>query len=171
MLHWIVAGFILIQFTVGLYAASLPLSLARLQWLSTHKSLGMSLLVLIVLRAIWRWGNPPPPLPESMPQREQLAARLMHGALYIVPLLAILAGWLYASATGLSVNWFGLVLVPDLIAKNAQIAPLLKTVHQVLVALLALLVLAHVAAALRHAFVLKDGLLQRMWSFNVSRKA
>jgi cytochrome b561 len=170
VLHWLVACFILMQFILGLYAASLPLSLARLQWLSTHKSFGITLLALIVMRALWRWANPPPPLPVGMSRTEQLAARLVHGALYLVPLLAILAGWLYASATGLSVNWFGLILVPDLMAKNASLAPLFKGLHQALVALLALLVLAHVAAALRHAFILKDGLLQRMWPFGASRK-
>jgi cytochrome b561 len=170
VLHWLLACFILMQFILGLYAASLPLSMARLQWLSTHKSVGMTLLAFIVLRALWRWRDPPPPLPDAMPRWEQQAARFAHLALYLVPLLAILSGWLYASATGLSVNWFGLVLIPDLIDKNSQLAPTLKAVHFSFVALLALLILAHVAAALRHALILKDGMISRMLPFDAARK-
>jgi cytochrome b561 len=162
VLHWCVAIFILIQIALGLYAASLPLSLARLQWLSTHKSVGLSLLVLMILRGLWRWRDPPPALPDTMPRWEQRAAYAMHGALYIVPVLAIVAGWLYASATGLSVNWFGFILIPDLIEKNAALAPLLKLSHQALVGLLVLLLIGHVGAALRHALVLRDTVMQRM---------
>jgi cytochrome b561 len=162
VLHWCVAIFVLIQIALGLYAASLPLSLARLQWLATHKSIGLSLLVLVLLRALWRWRDPPPALPDAMPLWEQRAALLMHAGLYIVPVLAIVAGWLHASATGLSVNWFGLVLIPDLIAKNTGLAPLLKGLHQGLVGLLVLLLIGHIGAALRHALVLHDTVLQRM---------
>jgi cytochrome b561 len=162
VLHWCVAIFILIQIALGLYAANLPLSLARLQWLATHKSIGLSLLVLVLLRAIWRWTDPPPAMPATMPHWEQRVAYTMHAALYIVPVLAIFAGWLYASATGLSVNWFGLVLIPDLIAKNTALAPLLKGLHQGLVALLVLLLIGHAGAALRHALVLHDTVMQRM---------
>jgi cytochrome b561 len=170
VLHWLVACFILIQFILGVYAASLPLSMARLQWLSTHKSIGMTLLLLLLLRALWRWIDPPPPLPDSLARWERRAALMMHAALYITPVLAILAGWLYASATGLSVNWFGRVLVPDLIAKNSQLAPLLKTLHQTLAVLLGLFLSAHIGAALRHALILKDGVLLRMLPIGKSRK-
>jgi cytochrome b561 len=86
----------------------------------------------------------------------------MHWMLYLIILLAMLAGWLYASAAGLSVNWFGLVLVPDLIAKNTAIAPLFRELHHALVALLVLVLIAHIGAALRHALVLRDDVMQRM---------
>lgn len=162
VLHWCVALLILIQITLGVYAASLPVSLARLQWLSLHKSIGLTLLALLLLRAIWRWIDTPPALPGTMPRWERRAAHVMHGALYIVPLLAIVAGWLYASASGLSVNWFGLLLIPDLIDKNAGLAPLFKALHQALVGLLVLLLVGHVGAAARHALVLRDTVMQRM---------
>jgi len=165
VLHWCVATFILIQITLGLYAASLPLSLARLQWLSLHKSIGLTLLVLVILRGLWRWCDPPPPPPDTLALWEQRAAHAMHIALYIVPLLAIVAGWLYASASGLPVNWFGLLLIPDLIAKNAALAPLFKALHQALVGLLVLLLIGHIGAALRHALVLRDTVVQRMLPF------
>lgn len=162
VLHWCVAALIFIQIALGAYAANLPVSMARLQWLSYHKSLGLTILALVLVRLAWRWIDAPPPLPDTMAHWERRAAHAMHIALYVVPVLAMLAGWLYASAAGLSVNWFGLMLVPDLIAKNTAIAPLFKELHHGLVGLLVLLLAGHIAAAARHAFVLRDSIVQRM---------
>ena len=161
-LHWCVAALIFVQLPLGLYAANLPVSMARLQWLSYHKSLGLTILALVLVRLAWRWTDAPPALPDTMAQLERRAARAMHIALYVVPVLAMLAGWLYASAAGLSVNWFGLILIPDLIAKDTGIAPLFKELHHGLVGLLALLLVGHIAAAARHAFILRDNVAQRM---------
>jgi cytochrome b561 len=161
-LHWCVAALIFIQIPLGLYAANLPVSMARLQWLSYHKSLGLTILALVLVRLAWRWIDAPPPLPSTMAQRERRAAHAMHIALYIVPVLAMLAGWLYASAAGLSVNWFGLILIPDLIAKNTHIAPLFKELHHGLVGLLVLMLYGHIGATARHAYLLRDNVAQRM---------
>jgi cytochrome b561 len=169
-LHWCVAALIFIQIPLGLYAANLPVSMARLQWLSYHKSLGLTILALVLVRLAWRWMDAPPLLPGTMAQWERRAAQGMHRALYFVPVLAMLAGWLYASAAGLSVNWFGLILIPDLIAKNTDIAPLFKGLHHGLVGLLALLLLGHIAAAARHAFILRDNVAQRMLPAGWRRK-
>lgn len=161
-LHWLVAVLILIQFGLGFYAARLPVSLARLQWLSHHKSLGLAILALMLVRLAWRATNRPPPLPDSMPRWQRKAAAAIHGLLYACLLLAPLAGWMHASAAGLSVNWFGLLPVPDLLPKQPEWSEFLKAVHRVSVALLGLLLLGHVGSALRHAFVLRDGIVQRM---------
>lgn len=147
---------------LGLYAANLPVSMARLQWLSWHKSLGISILLLMLMRLVWRLFDAPPPLPASMVQWERQAAHAVHWALYAVSLLAMLAGWLYASSAGLSIKWFGMLLIPDLMEKNTLIAPLFKELHHVMVLLLGLLVIGHVAAAARHSLLLRDGMLQRM---------
>ncbi len=161
-LHWLVAALVLVQLAIGLYAANLPVSLARLQWLSLHKSLGLAILALVAGRLAWRLADPPPPLPDSMPRWERRAALATHRTFYLLLLLAPLAGWLHASAAGLSVNWFGLFLVPDLVGKDRTLAALFRAVHVGLVALLAALIALHVAAALRHALVLRDGVLHRM---------
>lgn len=165
VLHWCVAALIFVQIPLGLYGANLPFSPARLQWLSYHKSLGITILGLLLLRLLWRWGDAPPALPGTMAPWERRTALAIHRALYVVPLLAMLAGWLYASAVGLSVNWFGLVLIPDLIAKNAELAPLLKELHHGLVGLLVLLLVGHIGAAARHALVLHDNVVERMLPF------
>lgn len=160
--HWLVAVLVFAQLGLGVYAASLPVGLARLQWLSRHKSLGLAILAVVLLRIAWRAMNRPPPLPGSMPEWERRAAAAMHRLLYLLLVLAPLAGWLYTSAAGLSVNWFGLIQVPDLIAKDPGLAEVFKQVHRALVALLALLIAGHAGAALRHALWLRDGIAHRM---------
>ncbi|MGA8049807.1 MAG: cytochrome b/b6 domain-containing protein [Burkholderiales bacterium] len=161
-LHWIVAALVFLQLGLGLYAASLPLGIARLQWLSRHKALGLAVLVLALLRLGWRFVSPPPDLPQSMSSPERLAALFTHRLLYVLLLLVPLAGWLYASAAGLSVNWFGLLRVPDLVPKSAYWAETFKALHKGSVVLLALLLAGHVGATLRHALVLRDGIASRM---------
>ncbi|HSD41300.1 MAG TPA: cytochrome b [Burkholderiales bacterium] len=160
--HWIVAVLVFAQLALGLYAASLPVSLARLQWLSRHKSLGLGILALVLLRLAWRALNPPPPLPGTMPRWERSAARANHWLILALLVLAPIAGWLYASAAGLGVNWFGLFRVPDLVAKDRELAAVFKSLHIGLVGLLAALLALHVGAALRHALALRDGLMHRM---------
>jgi len=161
-LHWVVALLVFVQFGQGLYAASLPLSIARLQWLSRHKSLGLAVLGVVLLRVVWRRLNPPPPLPDTMPRWERRAASVTHRLIYALLILAPLAGWLHASAAGLSVNWFGLFQVPDLVPKNAEWSEIFKAIHRTCVAALALLVAGHIGAAMRHAFLLGDGVMNRM---------
>jgi cytochrome b561 len=160
--HWLTAALVLLQLGLGLYAARLPVSLARLVWLSRHKSLGLAILALVLLRLAWRAFERPPALPARMPRWERRAALANHRGLYLLLVLAPLAGWASASAAGLSVNWFGLFAVPDLVARNASLAEALKALHAALVATLALLLLAHVGAAARHAFLLHDGIARRM---------
>lgn len=159
--HWLVALLVITQIALGLYAARLPVSLARLEWLSRHKSLGLAILVLVLARLTWRLLDRPPTLPRTMTGWERRAVLSTHRLLYLLLLVAPLAGWLFASAAGLSVNWFGLFRVPDLVAKDPGLAHAFQVVHGVAVALLALLLVAHVAAALRHA-ARGDGVMQRM---------
>ena len=165
-LHWLVAALVFAQLALGLYAADLPLGIERLRLLSRHKSLGLALLALALLRLAWRAAQAPPPLPASMPRWERGAALATHRLIYLLLVLAPLAGWLQASASGLSVNWFGLFQMPDLVPKSRALAELFRLAHLVCVALLAALVAGHVAAALRHALLLRDGVLHRMlpWS-------
>ncbi|MDA8108802.1 MAG: cytochrome b [Betaproteobacteria bacterium] len=161
-LHWLIAALVLAQVALGLYAAKLPLGLARLEWLSRHKALGVTVLALVLVRLAWRLLDRPPALPDAMPAVERRAALATHRLLYALLVLAPLAGWLLASASGLSASWFGLFRVPDLIAKNPSLVAPLKLAHKIFVALLVLAVVLHVAAALRHAVVRRDGVLHRM---------
>lgn len=160
--HWLIAALIFVQFAIGFYASELPVSLARLQWISWHKSLGATIFVLVLMRLAWRLLDPPPRLPPTMPRLERVAARVTHYLLYALLLAAPLAGWMHASAAGLSVNWFGLVSLPDFVSRDTELAQAFRALHSILVATLAVLIAGHVAAALRHAFLLRDGVMQRM---------
>jgi len=168
-LHWLVAALVFVQFGLGLYAAGLTVSIARLQWLSRHKSLGLAVLALVLLRLAWRSANRPPALPDSMPSWQRRAAAIVHWLLYALLVLGALTGWMHASAAGLSVNWFGLFQVPDLLPKRPDLSELLRAVHRGFVALLAVLLLGHVGGALRHALVLRDGVMHRMLPWKARR--
>ena len=97
-----------------------------------------------------------------MPRWERRAALATHRLLYALLLVAPISGWLYASTAGLSVTWFGWFKIPDLLAKNTEIAPYFKDLHEVLVFALIALVVLHVLAALRHACFRRDGVIGRM---------
>src|SRR2546428_5736663 len=105
--RWLVALLVLAQLGLGLYAANLPVSLARLRWLSHHKSLGLAILALVLLRLGWRALNPPPGLPGSMPPREPPAALATHRLLSLPLVLAPPPRRLFAPAPGPSGHMFG----------------------------------------------------------------
>jgi cytochrome b561 len=153
---------VFVQVAIGIYASDLPVSIARLKWLSRHKAIGVTVLALVILRLGWRGFSRPPPLPGSMPSWERHTALATHRLLYALLLLAPISGWLYASAAGLSVTWFGWLRVPDLLPKNPEIAPWLKELHEFVVYVLIATVVLHILAALRHAFLRRDGVMGRM---------
>ena len=163
-LHWIIALLICCAVPLGLYMNGLPLSPRKLQLYSYHKWLGIGILVLAVLRLLWRARHPPPPL-ESMARWQHIAAQSAHHALYLLLLLVPLSGWMMSSALGFPVVWFGVLPLPDLIGKNAEAGAALKIVHQVLNYALAGTVLGHSGAALWHHFIDRDRTLVRMLPF------
>lgn len=149
------------QIPVGVYAADLPLGIQRLVWISHHKSIGITILALMLMRLVWRWMCPPPGLPATMPRWQRRTAWLTHWALYVLLIGAAMVGWLSVSAYGLSINWFGYGVVPDLIGKNKALADALLILHRLLVWTLVVLIVVHVTAALRHA-VRRDGVMWRI---------
>jgi cytochrome b561 len=160
-LHWLLGLMIVGAFAVGLYMADLPMSPTRLKLFNWHKWAGITILALSVLRLLWRFGHrPPADLPA--PHWQNLAAHGMHWALYALFLLVPLAGWAYSSAAGFSVVWFGVLPLPDFVGKDKALADMLKERHELLAWLLAVLVLLHIAAALKHHFIDRDGLINRM---------
>lgn len=160
-LHWIVVALLIVQFTLGKIAEQLPVGPDKLGTLARHKSVGITILSLATLRLAWRLFNPPPPLP-AMPRWQVSAARFSHAALYALLFAMPLTGWLMSSASNYPVSWFGLVQLPDLISPDPGLKSLLREVHGSLSTLLAVLAGVHVAAALKHQFRDRDGLLYRM---------
>lgn len=162
--HWVVVILVLTQLAIGKYASGLGVSMDRLRWMSLHKSVGITILVVVLLRLAWRLVDPPPRLPAAMPRWERAAAHTVHWGLYLLLIATPLAGWLAASADGLSVNWFGLVAIPDLVGKDEALAEIFETAHEIAIYTLVGLFSLHILAALRHG-IGHDGILSRMLPF------
>ncbi|MGC8508842.1 MAG: cytochrome b [Thiomonas sp.] len=162
LLHWLIALLIFGLFPLGLYMHDLPLSVLKIELYAWHKWFGITVLLLVVLRILWRLTHRPPPLPDAIPRWQHGAAELMHELLYLLMLFIPLTGWALSSAAGVPVVWWGLWRLPSLLPANKDAAHLLALVHATLNYTLAALVAVHVAAAIKHQFVDRDGVLLRM---------
>lgn len=162
LFHWLLALMIAFALALGWYMSDLPLSLARIRLFNWHKWLGMSIMLIATLRLVWRLGNPAPPLPQSMRRWEAGAAHLTHLLLYLLFFAVPLIGWARSSAGGFPIVYFGRLPLPDFVGKDAALAQILKQAHAVCAYAFALLVVLHLAAALKHALIDKDGVLSRM---------
>jgi len=162
--HWVLAVLIVLNLTLGLYMHDLPLSPQRLRLFNWHKWAGITILALSALRLAWRLTHRPPP-DQPTPAWQRVAARGVHWALYALFFAVPLAGWGYSSAAGFPVVWFGVLPLPDWVPVDRAWADALKATHKTAALALALLVLLHVAAALKHHVVDRDGLLHRMHPF------
>ena len=160
-LHWLLALMIFGSFSVGVYMSDLPISPTRLKLYNWHKWAGVTILALSALRLLWRLTHrPPADLP--MPRWQRVAAHAAHWALYALFFAVPLAGWAYSSAAGFPVVWLGVLPLPDFVAPDRALAATLKQVHGALAWTLAAVVVLHLAGALKHHFMDRDGLLQRM---------
>lgn len=164
-LHWLVAFLIIGVFPLGMVMSGLPFSPLKLKLISYHKWLGVTIFLLVVVRLAWRATHIPPPLPASMPSWEQQAAHGLHHLLYLLLFMIPLSGWLMSSAKGIQTVYLGVLPLPDLLGKDKALGDLLGTVHAVLNYSMLALVVVHIAAALKHQFVDRDGVLARMLLF------
>jgi cytochrome b561 len=164
-LHWVAAVLIIGNLAFGLYMVDLPLSPAKLRYYSWHKWAGVTIFLLSAARVLWRVAHPAPALPASMPAWQRTAANASHHLLYVLFFAAPLTGWLFSSAAGFQTVYFGVVPIPDLLAKDKELADALKLVHRYVNYSLAALVVVHAAAALKHHLVDGDDVLARMLPF------
>ncbi len=162
LLHWGIALLIIGLVTVGLIMQELPNSPFKLKVYGWHKSIGLTVLVLVVFRLGWRLIDSRPPYPASLPRWQQTLSSLAHGLMYVLMLAMPLSGWLYNSASNFPLRWFGLFSVPSLAAPDPELKQLALSLHQYGFYLLGLLFALHVGAALHHHFVKRDPTLARM---------
>jgi cytochrome b561 len=169
-LHWLIAALIVTQFALALTAADLPLGMHKLALLARHKSVGMTILMLAILRLLWRLKHPVPALPAGMSPVEKFLARATHAAFYALLFAMPLTGWMMSSAKNYSVSWFGVFTWPNLIAKNEHAFALLRSTHYALSNALFAIAVLHILAALKHHFWNKDDVLLRMLPFTKSEQ-
>ena len=160
-LHWLLALLIVGTFSLGVYMHDLPFSPARLKYYSWHKWAGVTILLLSFVRLAWRITHRPP-ADVAMPGWQARAAHATHHLLYALFFIVPLVGWAYSSASGFPIVWFGVLQLPDFVPVDKALAEALKPWHERTAMLMAALVLLHVAGALKHHFIDRDGLLDRM---------
>ena len=160
-LHWFMALALAANFVLGLTMNDLPLSPQKLQFFSWHKWTGITLLGLVTLRLIWR-GLASPPTLLSAPLWQRRTARYTHLLLYVLMFAIPMSGWLMSSAGGFTVNYLGVLPLPDLVSKNKALFNQLKDVHETLNFSLLAVVVLHILAALKHHFIDHDTTLARM---------
>jgi len=160
-LHWLTAVLIVASVSLGLYMVGLKLSPLKLRLYSWHKWVGVTIFLLVATRLIWRATHAPPPLPAG-PRWQQVAAALNHWLLYALLVCIPLSGWLMSSAYGVPVVYFGLIQLPDLVAKHKELGDVLKQLHKALAFTMLALVALHVIAALKHHMMDRDDVLHRM---------
>jgi cytochrome b561 len=165
-LHWLLALLLVGLFVLGLYMTSLPFSPQRLKLYNWHKWAGVVVLTLSFVRLMWRLTHRPPALPaavaQAMPAWQHWAHHGTHYALYALFFAVPLLGWAYSSAAGFPIVVFGVLPLPDFVAASKPLADAIKPWHGYAAYAMAALVLLHVAAALKHQLIDRDGLLARM---------
>lgn len=165
ILHWSVAGLIVGQYVLAKLAEKAEhhdKTLEQLALLANHKSVGITILVLAVIRLAYRLISKTPDLPESMPRWQKLASKASHVLLYYFLFALPLTGWLMSSAKAYSVSWFNLFALPDLVSPNESIADIMHSGHHFLSKALVVIAAVHILAALKHHFIDKDEVLKRM---------
>ena len=166
--HWVIALAILGNGTFGLLMDLAPSPMQKINWLALHKSIGLTVLALVLLRILWRWRDGSP-RDEPAPRWQKLAAHATRGVLYVLMLAIPLSGWWFNSVTGKPLQWFKLFNLPGIAAKDDMLRHLSHAVHEYLFWLLVLVLVAHVGAALKHHVFDGDDVLRRMLPFGKTR--
>lgn len=165
-LHWVLGLAILAMLGMGWYMTGLPFSPQRLKLYNWHKWAGMAVLALSLLRLVWRLVKKPPTLPAdlqlAMPRWQQRVHHGTHHLMYALFFTVPLLGWAYSSAAGFPIVFLGLLPLPDFVPVSPTLADALKPWHGLTAYALTALLVLHVAAALKHQFIDRDGLMARM---------
>ena len=163
--HWLIAALIIAQGVIGLSMVQMGLTPAKVRVFALHKSIGLTILALVLLRIAWRLTEKRPADPPAMPRWQVRAARGVHLALYLLILAIPLSGWWFNSAANAPLVWFGWFDVPSLTRGLDPVwKPRALLLHQSLFWILVALLVLHVGAALWHHFRQRDNVLRRMIS-------
>jgi cytochrome b561 len=167
LLHWLMAVCILAMLFIGVGMVSTVMP-KYLTLVSIHKPLGIAILVLALVRLVVRLGYGAPPLPADLPEPMKLAAHLSHYAFYVLMIGMPLIGWGMLSAADYPVVLFGGVHLPAILPRSDSLHTLLWNAHFCLAFVFFALILLHVAAALFHALIRRDGVFEAMASVSTN---
>ncbi|HUQ08881.1 MAG TPA: cytochrome b [Steroidobacteraceae bacterium] len=164
-LHWLIVLLIIMQWVIMQRAEALPMGSDKIFAIGMHKSFGMTVFALAIIRLVWRWANPVPTLDGLAKNWERMLAGLSHLLLYGLILAMPLTGWLMSSARNFPVSWFGIFTLPDLVAPDKALYERMNDLHHALFAALVIVALLHIAGALKHQFIDRNEVLRRMLPF------
>jgi cytochrome b561 len=183
-LHWLIGIAILFMFILGWFMTELPkesakttsfdiFNLGLMTWevakeesprafyFNLHKSIGLTILMLIVLRMYWRFTHRPPAFLNSMKLWEKRLAKATHHSLYLLMFLIPLSGIIMSAGSKYGIKWFGFKVIPGF--DDKAIRELFFEFHEIFGLLLLLLLIFHILGAIKHSIIDKDGTLRRMW--------
>lgn len=162
-LHWITAVLVLIQIPLGILVVNFEFP-AKETLYNLHKSIGATLIPIVLFRLYYRITHPPAPLPPEIPEFQRFAAEGLHWALYTLLIVQGLLGWIGTSAYPAPIPVFGLFEMPHIWREDRALSDMLFVAHRFVGIALAFLLVGHIGAALFHHFVQKDRVLMRMVS-------
>lgn len=164
-LHWTIAALILlVQVPAGITMVSVNPGALQNFLYNVHKNVGLIIFLLACFRLAWRWRHPVPYLPADLPHWQAVAARTTHALLYALLFLLPITGFLYTALGGFPVPFLMIWDIAKLLPTNKPVAEVFETIHVGLTFVLYLVAALHVAGAMQHYLVRKDGVLQRMLS-------
>lgn len=163
-LHWLIGLAVITNIGLAMLTEDLPREAHRAA-MGVHKSLGMTILALTVLRILWRLTHKPPPRPPSVKTWERWASGLVHFLFYALLILLPLSGWVWMSAADRPIDFFGLFTIPSIVTPDREVADVLHDRHETVGITMLALVALHILAALKHQFVDRDRLTSRMNPF------
>jgi cytochrome b561 len=161
-LHWLTLILILGLAIIGLNMDNMPSGPLKIQVYALHKSFGLTVLGLTTVRLLWRLFSITPEAVPNTPTWQMAIAKLVHVAMYILLFAMPISGWLYNSAAGFPLKYFGLFKLPKLSGFDPHLKELAGDAHETFFYILALLMLLHAGAALKHHYLDKDSTLTRM---------
>jgi cytochrome b561 len=159
--HWLIVALLLAQYLIGWLMPDLHRDMKPGAAMTFHVSIGMTILILIVVRLVWRLTHPVAP-ESSLAPWQRLTSEAVHWLLYALVLATTITGWLFASFRGWSMSFFFLVPMPMLASDNPAAGKAIDGLHQAMEWSLLVVIGLHVAAALVHIFVYRNRIMQRM---------
>lgn len=163
LFHWVTVGLVVSMFCV-IWAASLAgPGFVGASLVNLHRSVGVTLFFVVLARLIWRLTHPYPSLPASVPNVMHWVVGGVHVALYAALLAMPLIGWIASDMAGDTVRVFGLFKLPSIFEMNTDRSDLLFALHGWVATTLLAAMALHISGALRHHFILRDGVTRRMF--------
>ena len=161
LFHWLIVALLAVQYPIGWFMPDIHPGMTPGAAMVFHLSIGLTILALTALRLVWRLTHPVAP-ESSLPAWQRVSSEAVHWLLYALVLATTMSGWLFASFRGWSVSFFYLVPLPMLASGNAAAGRAIDGVHQATEWALLITIVVHIAAALAHIFVYRDGVMRRM---------